>query len=207
MASPHIARLLLAPALTVVAACGGERARPASPVAGGSASAGGGSSAAPSATPCLPGPPLLATDLYQRLEKHAWSLYASEDEPPPPPSKLGSCTVERNVIRAADGAVVAELGCGVRVLQRGIRDDLGLEIGALGRDVLARKPRPVPALTCIPNGPDQARCAFERAPDKDVDSSWYVVAGKLDETVTGDAAIAFFAPRTLVELDVSVWCH
>jgi hypothetical protein len=75
-------------------------------------------------------------------------------------------------------------------------------------DVLDRKPRPHQPLTCKANGPDQVRCNFERAPDSDTDSSWYVVAGTLDEDVlTGDAAVAFFAPRTLVELDVSVWCH
>lgn len=34
-----------------------------------------------------------------------------------------------------------------------------------------------------------------------------MIAGRLDGTLTGEAATAFFAPRTLVELHVSMWCH
>jgi hypothetical protein len=180
-------------------ACGGAGSRPASPQPQPTSRAD---------TPCISGPPLAAADIHQKLERYAWSLYDGVDAEPPPPTTFGSCSVERNVVRAADGSVVAELGCGVRVLKRGIRDDLGLEIGAHGRDVLARKRRPLAPLTCLPNGPDQARCRFDRdEPDVDLDPSWYVVAGRLDETLTGEAATAFFAPRELVELHVSMWCH
>lgn len=164
----------------------------------------------PSSTnPCFPDrPPLDAHVLWKDLEKYSWSLYLSEDEPPPPPTRYGSCRVERNLVTAATGRQVAELGCGVRVLVPGIRDSLGLELGASGADVLARKPRPTPELTCMPNGSEQVRCRFDREPDRDTDSDWYVVGGRLDgDVLTGEAARAWFATRTLVELDVSIWCH
>jgi hypothetical protein len=161
-----------------------------------------------STTPCFPGPPLVATDIYKALEKYAWSLYASADDPAPPPTTYGSCKVDKNIVSSADGKVVAELGCGVRILWRGIRDDLGLELGARGQDVLDRKPKPVHPMTCTANGPDQVRCMFGRGEDEDLDSTMYVVAGTLTEDVlTGPAASTYFAARPIVEIEVSVWCH
>ncbi len=161
-----------------------------------------------SSTPCVPGPPLRAVDIYRTLEKYAWSLYLREDEPAPPPTTYGSCRVDKNVVSAADGTVVAELGCGVRVLVPGIVDGLGLQVGARGQDVLDRAPAPERSLTCVANGPAQVRCNFERGPDQDTDSDWYVVAGALDtDVLTGAAARAYVASRELVEIEVSVWCH
>ncbi len=155
--------------------------------------------------PCFAGkPPIVASELWKHLEKYSWSVYETEN--PPPPTTYGSCKVERNKVTTATGTLVAELGCGVRVLVPGIRDGLGLELGtAKGGDVLARKSKP---LTCMANGPDQVRCHFDRDEDSETDTDWYVVAGQLGEdTLSGDAARKFFASRTLVELDVSIWCH
>jgi hypothetical protein len=103
----------------------------------------------------------------------------------------------------------------MRVVKRGILDDLGLQIGARGSDVLARKKQPVQPLTCMANGANQIRCMFEREPDNDTDPTSYVVAGSLPgcsadapcEPVTGVAATELFAARELVELHVSFWCH
>lgn len=152
-------------------------------------------------------PPIKATAMHEALEKYAWSLYLSEDEPAPPPTTYGTCTVDRNKVTAANGTPVAELGCGVRVLTRGIVDDLGLQIGATGTDVISRK-HATTALTCFPNGIESSRCRFERAEENDTDDDFYVVAGYVgDEPVTGDAALAFFRSKTILEVDVSVWCH
>lgn len=164
----------------------------------------------PTSNPCFEGkPPIVAADLWKDLEKYSWSVYLGEGEQPPPPTTYGSCKVERNKITTSNGTLIAELGCGVRVLVPGIRDHLGLEVGtATGKDVLERRPKPVPALTCMANGPDQVRCRFDREDNSDTDSDWYVVAGSLGEDVlTGDAARRFFAPARVVELDVSIWCH
>lgn len=159
-------------------------------------------------TPCFPGPPLVAADMFKALEKYAWSLYLGPDEPAPPPTTYGSCKVDRNRVTSADGKLVAELGCGVRVLSPGILDDLGLQLGAHGQDVLDRKPKPVRPMTCMANGPDQVRCMFERGEDEDTDASWYVVAGSFaGDVLTGPAASAYFAARPIVEIEVSVWCH
>lgn len=163
---------------------------------------------ATSVTPCMPGPPLAAKDLYAALEPYAWSLYLREDEPAPPPTTYGTCRVERNKVSAADGTPVAELGCGVRILVPGIVDELGLQVGARGQDVLDRAPKPLRPMTCMGNGPEQVRCMFERREDQDTDGTWYVVAGSISEDVlTGRAARSYFAARRVVEIEFSVWCH
>ena len=66
---------------------------------------------------------------------------------------------------------------------------------------------PVPELRCFANGPDQARCSFDRAEGEETDATAYVVAGSVGDGVRGEAAVAFFAPRPVVEIDHSVWCH
>ncbi len=160
--------------------------------------------------PCFEAsPPIAAADLWKALEKYSWSVYQSAEEKPPPPTMYGSCKVDRNKVTTTAGTLVAELGCGVRVLVPGIRDSLGIELGtATGKDVLERRPKPTTPLTCLANGHDQARCHFDRAENADTDSDWYVVAGQVgDEPLTGDAATKFFSDKRLVELDVSIWCH
>jgi len=161
----------------------------------------------PAPTPCFPdGPALRASAIYEKLETFSWSLYAAAGDIKPH-GTFGSCTVAGNIVTDADGSTVAELGCGVRILTTGIVDDLGLEIGATGQDVLDRKPRPQQPLTCFPNGADQTRCMFDRPPDHDTDGTMYVVTGSLDEPITGAKAAKHFASRTIVEIHTSVWCH
>lgn len=159
--------------------------------------------------PCFErSPPIVANDLWKTLEKYSWSVYSSEGEQAPPPTTYGSCTVDRNRVTTSSGTLVAELGCGVRVLVPGIRDRLGIEVGkATGKDVLERSTSKMP-LVCFANGPDQARCHFERPEDSDTDSDAWVVAGQITgDVMTGDAARAFFATKPIVELGVSIWCH
>lgn len=164
--------------------------------------------AAASDTPCISGSPLAAKDLHARLEPYAWSLYLRDDEPGPPPTTFGTCKVVRNKVSAADGTPVAELGCGVRILVPGIVDELGLQVGARGQDVLDRQPKPLRPMTCMANGADQVRCMFARGENEDTDATWYVVAGSLSEDVlTGRAARSYFAARRVVEIEFSVWCH
>ncbi len=159
--------------------------------------------------PCFPtSPPIVANDMWKTLEKYSWSVYLAEGEQPPPPTTYGSCKVERNKVTTSSGTLVAELGCGVRVLVPGIRDGHGIEVRkATGQDVLERTTSTTP-LVCYANGPDQARCHFERPADSDTDSDAYVVGGQITgDVMTGDAARAFFATKPIVELGVSIWCH
>lgn len=158
--------------------------------------------------PCFAGQPsLAASEMYRALEHYAWSLYAPADQAPPPPTTYGSCKVDRNKVTTADGKLIAELGCGVRVLTRGIHDELGLEIGSRGSDLLAKTHATQP-LECLANGPDQVRCRFDREPDTDTDGNWYMVGGSFSgDVLRGDDARAFLASRQILELDVSVWCH
>ncbi len=163
--------------------------------------------ATPPQTPCFPDQPVLrASKIYKDLEKFSWSMH---DQPgtTPPTGTFGTCTVEGVRVLAADGSLVAELGCGVHILKPRIVDDLGLQIGATGKHVLARTPKPQQPLTCFPNGPNQARCRFDRPPDSDTDGTMYVVKGTLEEPLTGAKARTFFASRKVVEIHTSVWCH
>jgi hypothetical protein len=124
-----------------LAACGGGPRPAAAPApAAPSPPTAAPPTAAPTAgaNPCFDGaPPLVAGELHGRLEKHTWSWSQDGDEVPPP-ERLGTCTAHRGKLVTADGTVVAELGCGVQIFTRGIRDDLGLEIGARGADVIER---------------------------------------------------------------------
>lgn len=161
----------------------------------------------PLTTPCFPDQPVLrASTIYKDLEKFSWSLYDTSSGPPER-GTFGTCTVEGGRVSAADGTLVAEIGCGVHILAPRIVDDLGLQIGATGKDVLARKPRPQQPLSCFPNGPTQTRCQFDRPPNSDTDGTMYIVEGVLDEPITGAKARTYFAPRTIVEIHTSVWCH
>lgn len=144
--------------------------------------------------------------MHAQLEEYASSLY-NEPDLPVPKGRFGTCSVVGNVVTVERGSIVAELGCGVRLVRTGIVDDLGLEIGATGQDVLDRKLRPTEPLRCFPNGAAQTRCMFERAPDGDTDGTAYVVDGATSEPVRGAAAVTYFASRTIVEIHVSAWCH
>jgi hypothetical protein len=181
----------------VVVGCGSS-AKPAPPTP------------AKASIPCFPDrtAPLEALTIYKDLEKHAMGWMMPEDERPAP-EPYGTCRVADSKITAADGTVVAELSCGVHILVPGIKDDLGFALGtgARGQDVLDRA-KDHPPLSCWANGPTQSRCRFDRREDADTDTSSYVVAGSFPgDALTGADAEAFFAPRELVELDVSIWCH
>ncbi|MEO8702426.1 MAG: hypothetical protein ABI867_20450 [Kofleriaceae bacterium] len=165
------------------------------------------------AAPCFPATtkPLVAAEIVKRLSKYMGSMYEGESDPAvkPPSTTFGSCKVVRNAITDRDGSLVAELGCGMRVVKRGIVDGRGVQVGSLGKDVLAKKTGEV---RCVSNGPGQVRChvAVSASPTSvDADGDAYVVAGDLgdEEVVTGAAARAFLAPRRLVELHVNFWCH
>jgi hypothetical protein len=181
------------------------------------AAAGCGSPATPreptnaSATPCFAdAPPLAARDIHQTLEKHSWWLPGTDQNEAPPPEPFGTCTAHKGKVTAADGTLVAELGCGVHVYVRGIHDELGLGIGATGADVIARWNTPHGPMQCFNNGPGMSRCSFDRPPDGDTDLTSYVVAAELPagtDVLTGDAAERLFAPREIVQFMYSAWCH
>ncbi|MBK9030728.1 MAG: hypothetical protein IPL61_05210 [Myxococcales bacterium] len=163
-----------------------------------------------SVTPCFPDrPPLDAGDLLRQLEQHAW-WWAQDEAELPPPEAFGTCTVHRGQIHSADGVVVAELGCGVQIFVPGIHDEVGIELGARGADVMARWTAPHGPMLCTGDGPDQARCGYERPEDGDTDLTRYVVAGALPpdvDALTGADAEVFFAPRRVVQIHYSGWCH
>jgi hypothetical protein len=163
-------------------------------------------------TPCFPAQkkPLVALEIHKKLASHVTSLHDSKDESVKAVA-YGTCKLTGNELREADGSLVGELGCGMRVVRRGIADGLGIQVGAHGRDVIARKPKPLPALTCTSNGEDQAICRFatgaHSATSVDAHPDAYVVRGGLDDVVTGADALAFFGQREIAEILVSFWCH
>lgn len=174
-------------------------------------------------TPCFAGQPALkAGDIYKELEKHSSAWYIGSDDWPPART-YGTCTVDRGKVHEADGSLVAEISCGVRVARRGIVDDLGLQIGARGSEVIERKERGISwarmtPMRCVSNGPGQVRCSFDQPEGTNTDPNSYVVAGEIGElgkfdemsemvVLTGEAAITFFKEREIVEMLVSMWCH
>jgi len=167
---------------------------------------------AKASTPCFPTQkkPLVALEIHKKLENHVTSLHDSKDESLTSIA-YGTCKLTGNELREADGSLVGELGCGMRVVRRGIADGLGIQVGAHGRDVIARKPKPLPALTCTSNGEGKAICRFasgaHAATSVDAHPDSYIVMGGLDEVLTGAEALAFFREREIAEILVSFWCH
>src|SRR5262245_31979319 len=96
-----------------LAACGGA-SKPSPPAV-----------AAKPATPCIDGPSLAASDLYQKLEKHSWWM-SGQSDPAPPAEKFGTCTAYQAKLVDASGRTIVELGCGVEIHVPGIHDDIGI---------------------------------------------------------------------------------
>jgi hypothetical protein len=166
----------------------------------------GGPAVAESRHPCFPNKPAVAAqDLHSALDVYTYQYV--EGDKLPPPIKYGTCRVSAGKVVAANGGLVAGLGCGTRVVVPGIRDDYGLEIGAFGKQVLDRI-QPDRALVCVSNGPRQVRCIFASVLEENRSGPSYVVAGMLKtDQLTGDDARKFFASRRLVELHVVATCH
>jgi hypothetical protein len=167
-------------------------------------------------TPCFAGKPALrAGDIYKELEQHssAWYLGLPDDKWPAARS-YGTCTVDRGKVIEADGSLVAEISCGVRVARKGITDEIGLQIGARGHAVIEGKEKglswaKMTEMRCVSNGPDQVRCQFEQPEGTNTNPTSYVIAGSLgdEEVLVGPAAVAFFREREILEMNVSMWCH
>lgn len=200
----------------VVAGCGARATGPeVAPAPASTARAAGAVAPGRAGAPCFPARAgLPARELYDRLERHSWA--AMDPEAAVPAERFGGCEVDRGVVRAADGSIVAELGCGVRIMAAGITDELGLAVGARGADVVARWAGPdAPGhgqLVCTGNGPAQVRCRFDRPDDGDTALTAYVVGGALDagvDVLAGPAAEAWLGgpTRRLEEIWYSVWCH
>jgi hypothetical protein len=155
-------------------------------------------------TPCFPGQPLDAWKLYRDLEPYS-TLFSDYERKT---TSYGTCTVDDAALREADGSLVAELGCGVRVVRAGIVDEHGAHVGMRGSELVTRLARHTWFETrCVANGPEQTRCAYlggEGSPR----GNEYVVAGGIGEQILlGDQALAFLRTRTIVEMHVRTTCH
>lgn len=182
----------------------------AAPSATGPSAAAPTTAAPTTGAPCFPDRAALdGTAVFEELEQFG-VMFQGDDPAAAPRTTFGTCTVADGKIKDAAGTVLAEINCGLDIFAPGIHDNLGLAVGAHGQDVLARLPADHGQLVCRSNGPGQVRCDPERREDDDTDASWYVAAGELPagrDVLTGAAAEAFFAPLTLVEIEMSVWCH
>lgn len=193
--------------LVAVAGCASHAARPTSHAAHATARA---------TTPCQPDrPPLDAEQVFHQLEQYSAYDHAWRDDETPS-GTFGTCTIDRGVIRDRAGVEIAELHCGITVKAPGWIDHLGLQVGARGQDVIDRE-RAHGDLVCVSDGPERSRCWFSGAGDDEqlteadqytVDGDVMAAAGAGDASeVTGAPALAFFAPRTIVELTRRVYCH
>ena len=172
---------------------------------------GNGAASPSTGNPCFAGaPPLIADKVHEQFEPHAELSWAGSGNGPPPAETFGTCTVHDGKIRAADGTVVAQIDCGLDIHTRGIRDSLGIEVGARGADVLAAWTRPHGPMVCVGNGPSQTRCRFKRTHAHELPATSYVIAGSLpsgSDALSGLPAERFFAEREIVHIGHNVWCH
>jgi hypothetical protein len=169
--------------------------------------------AVPGATraPCSLGKrPLEASWIYRQVEGHIRDHVEGEDVRP---VRLGSCVFDGTILSEYgpnySRVVVAEIGCGVRILRPGVLDHAGFEVGVTGAEVIERRSGEG-QMRCRANGPDHARCWFQPSESNGSESnpSEYVVAGTVgDEDLVGDRAIGFFSIRTVTEMLANVWCH
>jgi hypothetical protein len=161
--------------------------------------------------PCSLGKrPLEAQWIYHQVEAHIHDQVEGQEVRP---FRLGSCVFDGSILSeygpSYSRVVVAEIGCGVRIMRPGVLDHAGFEVGVTGAEVIERRSGEG-QMRCRANGPDHARCWFQ-PPESEGESgnpSAYVVAGTIgEEDLVGDAAIGFFSMRTVTEMLANVWCH
>jgi hypothetical protein len=161
--------------------------------------------------PCgLGNRPLEASWIYHQVEGH---IRTSTEGEIVHPVQLGSCVFDGETLSESgpnySRVVVAEIGCGVRILRPGVLDHAGFEVGVTGAEVVERRAGEG-RMHCRANGPDHARCWFQpfASDGNESNPSEYVVAGTVgDEDLVGDKAIGFFSIRTVTEMLANVWCH
>lgn len=190
-------RIVMATALLGIGACGAETRH---------TNARAVSSATP-ATPCVGGPALVATDLYQRLERFSTSVHIRDFDRPLPRGRFGGCAISEAVIRDASGAKVAELNCGLTVYSPGIVDHTGLGIGATGSEVMARQAKADTKLVCV-KGRGVGRCWFVPEDDAEEPLARYTVDGEPSaDVLRGARAAVYFAPRRIIQFHQTIHCH
>lgn len=172
--------------------------------------------AAAHAAPCFP------EKRTARPDHRLWLLHGWFDDDMKrggPKGTWGTCTVNKGVVRERDGTRVAEIYCGLDILVPGLVDDHGIGVGAIGEQVLeAYGDGPSSTIVCAHTFEPKvrrARCWIPDDPSFARGRRWsYVVAGRLPETdaergwlVRGEAALAFFRTRTILEIEHRGACH
>lgn len=161
--------------------------------------------------PCFPGPPLVATTVHQQLERFSASIGNWDGRAPLPRGRFGDCRVVDGKVIDAAGDVVAELGCGIGVWQPGIVDDLGLQIGAAGADILAREPNAAARLVCMIGA--RTDCWFRDPDDNGEPRATYTLTDPLPApegspvSVQGADAVAVLRARRVERFHMTVYCH
>lgn len=159
------------------------------------------------ATGCFPGPPSIASTVYQQLWKYSSSMDAWDGSGPLPSTTYGSCNVKDSKIYDARGKTIAHLHCGLEVNAKGIVDHLGLSVGDKGKSVLDRN---------IENGEvacisyfGGSRCNVEPQFDHDEPIATYIVAQRLPEgeILRGKKARAFFGRQRIKSFTMTMNCH
>jgi hypothetical protein len=170
------------------------------------------------AAPCFPDKKSV------RIDHRLWALAPDLDENYEyvgGKGAWGTCTANRGVIRDRDGSLVAMLGCGLVVKGSGLANELGIEVGMRGAQVLeAYGDGPSSMLACRSTYEPHQRRTYCWIPMDHVDqrlttSTWgYTVWGRLPKSAvdengiaTGENALAFFRTRTVLEMTDRGSCH
>ena len=163
---------------------------------------------------------LVGDEIWRDLSQYAIGM--SSDQPPS--TRYGTCTIADGQLRDANGALLAELHCGISVYAPGIIDHLGFEVGARGTDVAAAHvaeyreaeaqydpPRRLTAdAMCWAEGDKHTRCWIDRG-DGNEPGSHYVFAATTPMPergpLKGAHARTFFASHTVARFTVRITCH
>ena len=159
------------------------------------------------ATPCFPGPPLVASTVFSHVDKFGTGMHVYDGKMPLPNGHYGSCSIKKGALWSANDELVAHINCGLSVKSPGLVDHLGLGIGARGSDVVAREQHGVKRFICV-NQDAKSLCWFISKTQNEEPWVKYTVAAKLPaQSLRGKAAATFFAKHTVSAFHVTMYCH
>lgn len=156
---------------------------------------------------CFDGPPLVAGNVWYHLRHFSASQDFWDGESPLPEGRYGRCAVKGGMLFDPRGRRLAKLHCGIEVERRGLIDHLGLEVGALGKQVIERTRPENEELVCT-GYTGGSRCYYHSDRGHEPPAR-YIVGRTLagGAVLRGKAAERFFRDQRIKTIFVTMSCH
>ena len=157
---------------------------------------------------CYDGPPLVAANVSYHLRAYSASMDFWDGKSPLPKTTYGRCKVREATLFDPRGRRLAKLHCGMTVERKGLTDHLGLEVGALGKQVLERsRPQKHETFSCT-SYTGGSRCWYQSSRGHEPRTS-YILRRKLKRSVAlkGADAERFFRGQRIAKIFVTGNCH